>query len=62
MTNPPTPSAMKIEVRMEFGSDYQKDFMVSNLNVMLTALKSFSEARHKKNKVTFETFSPSQNA
>lgn len=45
----------EVTIRLEYGSDFQKDVWSGSLEIMLGALKAQMESRHKKNKLNYET-------
>ena len=43
-----------INIEVEWGSEFQKDFMESNIEILLLAWKMFGESKHKGNKIIYE--------
>ena len=39
-------------VDMEFGSDWQQEFLTTTFKLMIAGMKTHAESAHKKNKIT----------
>lgn len=43
-----------INIELNWGSEFQKEFFESNLEILLKAWKMFAESKHKQNKIIYE--------
>jgi len=45
---------IEAKIRIEYGSEYQKDFSIDMLKGLMIATKTYLENSHKKNKVAYK--------
>jgi len=43
-----------VTIQVNWGSDFQEEFLESSLEILLNAWKVFAESKHKQNKITYE--------
>ncbi|MDD4381750.1 MAG: hypothetical protein PHE21_00165 [Candidatus Dojkabacteria bacterium] len=43
-----------INIEVNWGSEFQQDWLMGALNILLETWKSVAESKHKQNKITYE--------